>query len=276
MIAPADPIDRVNDDVRWAFHPAGVHNTLIRGGYPDVAFLPLGFDGGGAEDPYTSGGGYTALIKPNALREVVASARDLLWMRGSLEHRILTQPVLDREIWLVGNSAANRQVFACLAGNAADVDRVVSLDATPAKENLTPLGVPAITAAADARGKAGKKFKAVVVTTPNLWKDKTDYLGVEASLLATKADVTMLPPTAEFDTYWLHPPTAASNPMMFEALGFWDGFGLEKSRRLGSGGGVQWLWWHEWSVHGGHLAPSSAAAGAPLRVRTFFEDAVGL
>ena len=44
----------------------------------------LGFDGGGASDPYTRGGGYTALLRAGGFRDVLSSARALLWLRGAL------------------------------------------------------------------------------------------------------------------------------------------------------------------------------------------------
>jgi hypothetical protein len=282
-IVPKDPMDAVHSDVRLAFRPSCVHDALDHSPSPDVAFFPLGFDGGGASDPYTRGGGYTALLRAGALREVLSSARALLWIRGALSRAETATPVFDRQIWLLANSAANRQLFNCLIANAADIDRIISLDATKFAEVLIPMGIPAIQAASVAPRKAGKTFKAVIVTTPNMWSGKTAYLEIEKKLLATKADVVMLPPTPEFDAYWQYPPTATSNPLLLEALRFWDGSGLLASRRFGTirgpdGSGSQWLFWHEWSVDGGHLdpPPSGAASGSPPRVRTFFEDALRL
>lgn len=282
-ISPKDPMDQVDADVRWAFRPAGVHSALMRSASPDIAFLPLGFDAGAPPDPYTTGGGYTALLKPGALSDVINSARALLWTRGSFSRSETATPSFDRQIWLAANSAANRQLFACLKANAADIDRIVSMDATKAVDVLLPMGIPAVQAAADKRTKAGKTFKAVIVTTPNMWTDKATYLDIEKKLNASKADIVMLPPTAEFDNYWQHPPTATSNPLMFEALRFWDGNGLAASQRLGTvPKGHQWLWWHEWSVDGGHFdttpsPPPGMAGPAPLpRVRSFFEDALGI
>ena len=188
-------------------------------------------------------------------------------------------PTFDRQIWLAANSAANLQLFACLNGNSADVDRIISMDATPAVQVLIPMGIPAVQAAADKRTKAEKESKAVFVTTPNMWTNKTAYLDIEKKLGATKADVAMLPPTAEFDDYWQYPPTATSNPLMFEARQFWDGYGLAASKRFGTTSGNQWLWWHEWSVNGGNIheavvPPGSAGPPSLPRVRSFFEDAL--
>lgn len=279
-INPKDPMDLINANVRWAFRPACVHRALMWSQNPDIAFLPLGFDAGAPPDPYTIGGGYTALLRSGSLREVMNSARALLWTRGSLSRTATATPTFDRQIWLVANSAANRQLFACLNANNDEIDRIISMDATPAVEVLIPMGIPAIQAAAKKR--AGKKFKAVFVTTPNMWTDKKAYLDIEKKLISTKADISMLPPTAEFDDYWQYPPTAASNPLMFEALQFWNGYGLAASKRLGTiPKGNQWLWWHEWSVNGGHfmtpsLPPGISGPPSVPRVRSFFEDALEL
>jgi hypothetical protein len=287
-VSPADPLDAVQGNVFWAFRPVGVEAALLRSPGPDIAYLPLGFDAGGAADPFTTGGGYTALMRPGELPQILTSARALLWMRGAISSGDTATPTPDRQIWLLANSAANRQMFSCLNANSTAIDRVISCDATPSSELLVPAGVPAIQNAAAARKKAGKAFKAVVVTTPNMWWDaksptmagaKTAYQKVETALVATKADVVMLPPDAEWNAYWTFPPTATSNPNVFEVLRFWDGNGLATAQRFGTihppkpAQSFQWLFWHEWSVDGGHL---EGTAPAPLRIRTFFEDALKL
>ena len=271
---PADPIDLVDDDVRWAFRPSSVEAALGHSPAPDIAFLPLGFDGS-TSGPFAAGGGYTALFQKDALRDVLSDARKLLWIRGAVSRKETATPAASREIWLLANSAANRLMFRCLQANADDIHRVVSLDGTAtdrdAAGKLVPVnvlvqeGVPILKAIA---AKRGKGFKLVAVTSPNMWGYKAKFLEIQKEVLASGVDVTMLPLDAEFDEYWRYPPTAISNPLVFEVLRFSDDHGLATSKRFGSGGRT-WLFWHEWVVDGGHLETAPA-----MRVRTFFEDAL--
>ena len=96
------------------------------------------------------------------------------------------------------------------------------------------------------------------------------YEEIEKKIQQTKVDITMLPLNAEWDNYWTYPPTATTNPLLFEVLHDWDGNGLASSKRMGDGLARQWLFWHEWSVHGGHLVPASTSAQG--YVKTFLED----
>jgi hypothetical protein len=280
-ILPKDPIDSIQKNFRRAFRPVCVEAALSRSPALDVALLPLGFDGG--RDPPIPDG-YTALLHRDALRDTVNSARALLWTRSAVGTSLTSTPSFDRQIWLAGNSGANDAMFRCLSANAADIDRVISFDATdgfPGQQLLPGTGVRAVAAAAKIRAKLGKTLRAVFVTTPHMWKTKDEYQKIETKLVATKADVVMLPPDSEWDTYWTYPPTSTSNPLLFEVLRAWDGNGLAASKRFGvmvpppPAGRVQWLFWHEWSVDGGHLVTvPGGAAGAPptIQVKTFFED----
>jgi hypothetical protein len=167
-------------------------------------------------------------------------------------------------------------MFECLRNNAPDIDRIISNDASQAKYVLVPIGIPVVTAAANTRKKLGKTLKAVFVTTPNLWRDKPEYQGYERQLMATKADVAMLPLDTEWDAYWKHPPTATSNSHLFEVLREWENNGLAASKRFGTGPkDEKWLFWHEWAVHGGHIVfvPGSTTVD---HVQTFFEDILNM
>ncbi|MEJ2855505.1 MULTISPECIES: hypothetical protein [unclassified Saccharothrix] len=270
-IQPPDPMDLMLTDVRWAFRPSGVETALAHGPAADIAFLPLGFDAAAAPDPFTRGGGYTALLQPGSLRDVMRSARALLWMRGAISRSEVATPTLDRQIWLLGNSAANRLMFDCLKGNADDVHRVISLDATAQKENL--LLTTAVPIFKDIAGKPGKRLKVVIVTSPNMWGDvKKKYTHIKKQVEDTKVDVAVLPSDAEWDDYWKYPPTATSNPLLTEVLSAWATSGLAASKRFGTQpGNLQWLFWHEWVVDGGHLETAPA-----MRVRPFLEDALFL
>ena len=285
-ISPADPLDLIPsgpDGFRWAFRPIGVEEALKQSPSEDIAFLPLSFDG--FEGPFVSGGGYTALLKKDGLADILNSARALLWMRGAIHRNATAAPTTERQIWLLANSGANGPMFGCLRGNMSAIDRVITCDAT-SNQGILLLnpGVPAISAAAKARAKLQKAFKVVCVTTPNMWtgmKGKTQkaaFLDIQKQVIATGAAVTFLPADAEWDDYWTHPPTASSNPLTFEVMKAWDGNGLTKSKQFGTvSGGRQWLFWHEWSVNGGHLEVSTGPTGATkVRVRTFFEDALKL
>lgn len=273
-IRPADPMDLMQSSVRWAFRPCGVETALAHGPSADIAFLPLGFDGRGKSDPFTTGGGYTALQRRDSLRDIIRGARALLWMRGAVGRTDSAVPAQDRQLWLLGNSAANRIMFESLRANVDHVDRVISLDATAAGENLLlTAAAPLFTAIA---AKPGRTFKAVLVTSPNMWGDsKKKYLEIKTKLAATKADITMLPPDPEWDDYWRYPPT--SNPLLAEVLSAWASNGLSASKRFGTlrdpdpRRNFQWLFWHEWVVNGGHLDTTPAP-----RLRHFIEDALRL
>ncbi|MDD5322010.1 MAG: hypothetical protein PHD43_15645 [Methylococcales bacterium] len=269
-IEPKDPIDLVAQNVRWAFRPVGVEGALSRSPAEDIALLPLGFDG--FDGPFASGGGYTALMKNNALRDVLASVRRLLWMRSALGRTLPTTPTFERELWLLGHSAGNRAMFQTLNNNAADIDCIISNDATSNDGSLFPSGVRAMTGAAN---KGRKTLRAFFITTPNMWHSKPEYEDIKTKLAATKAAVTMLPLDSEWDTYWTYPPTITTNPLLFEVLRAWENDGLSTSKRMGTvAEGRQWLFWHEWAVDGGQLVQSSATGSGQGYVRTFFEDAL--
>lgn len=269
-IDPKDPIDRIAQNVKEAFRPVGLEAALGKSKADDIAFLPLGFDG--FSGPFV-GGGYTALFKKNSLLPVISSARRTLWMRGTIGQRLTATPAFDRQIWLAGHSAANGAMFRSLGNNAVDIDRIISFDATPADKLLIPTGVPNVKNAVKARARLSKTLKVVFVTTPNMWSNKAAYSGIEKQLVATGADVTMLPLNNEWDAYWTHPPTATTNAHLFEVLREWDGLGLADSKRMGTVPGPQWLFWHEWAVHGGHAI---LASGRVDHIQTFFEDILNL
>jgi len=264
-IDPPDPIDMVRKSVQVAFRPASVEGALSRSPAEDIAFLPLGFDG-------TKGvfeqGGYAALAKGGELKKVMSSARRLLWMRSAVGRSVRATPTFERAIWLLGSSAANASMFAALKANAPDIARIISCDAAPVADNLFKPGVPALEVAS-AR-KTG--LRAFFITTPHAWSSKAEYEDIKRKIANTKVDVTMLPLDVDWDNYWTYPPSATSNPLLFEVLRDWDGNGLSSSKRMGDGLARQWLFWHEWAVHGGHLIPGSATADGQGYVKTFLED----
>jgi hypothetical protein len=263
-IDPKDPIDVIKRDAHMAFRGACVEAALSRSPRQDVAFLPLGFDG--SPGPFVQGG-YSALTRPKELKNVLDSARRLLWMRNAVGQELESTPSFNRSIWLLGSSAANATMFTALQANVTDVDRIISCDATPVDTNLLSVGVKAF----DAASKAKTTLRAFVITTPNAWKKKSEYEDIEKRLRDTHVDITMLPVNADWDTYWTYPPTATSNGLLFEVLREWDGHGLASSKRMGDGTADQWLFWHEWSVHGGHLIPGSMTPSGQGYVKTFFE-----
>ncbi|MGH3679051.1 MAG: hypothetical protein ACRDT2_01810 [Natronosporangium sp.] len=269
-IRPKDPLDLVQLDVRWAFRLAGIEGALARTPSPDVVYLPLGTPG----EVY---GGAVA----RELTATLASAWAVLWLSGAVGRDLTATPAGSRQIWLGGHSAENRAMFQSLQANAAAVDRIISCDATPTKKLLFPEGVPTVTAAAKARSALGKKLAAFFVTTPNMWLTEATYQDIKKQLDGTKAAVTMLPLEAERVRYWQHPPTKSTNPHLFEVLAEWDGNGLASSQRFGTlkapppAENRQWLLWHEWAVHGGHLVLDGATPPAIDHVRTFLEDIFG-
>ena len=291
-IAPADPVDLVQLDLMWAFRPANLEAALGASTAPDIAVLPLGFDGFGKMEkggpgekdkvvpgPWTAGG-YQTIAAKDALEPTIASLRRLLWVRGALARDQTATPSFDRQLWIYGHSAANSTAFTCLGNNAKSIDRIISSDATPASSQLLASGVANLTAAAAVRKKLGKTCSAVVVSTSNMWRTMADYKKIQAALNGTGADVTMLPLDAELPAYWNHPPTQSSNPLLFEVLRAWDGKGLAASKWGGTmtlppgSRDFRWLLWHEWAVTGGHLRVDKSQA--PVRIRSFIEDALKL
>ncbi|MFE9581548.1 hypothetical protein ACFYO1_34585 [Nocardia sp. NPDC006044] len=275
-IDPPEPLDMVAEDVRWAFRPVGVEEALRHAPAEDIAVLPLGFDGFG-ELPR---GGYAALAKPDSLAPVLRSIWSLLWMRGAVHIKDTTTPARNSEIWLLGNSGANISMSNCLTKNAASVDRFISCDATPAEAtkteagNLVPAVIPAIKRATEVRKGLSKTLEVFMITTPNMWNSKAAYEHRKAQIKDSKASVSYLPADAEWDDYWKYPPTATSNPLLFEVLSNWDGHGLDKSHQFGTAHGRQFLFWHEWSVDGGHLelVPNPPPAPPTPRVRSWLEQ----
>ncbi|NUS44730.1 MAG: hypothetical protein HOQ24_13710 [Mycobacteriaceae bacterium] len=287
-IAPADPIDLMTHDFRWAFRPVGVEEALRRAPAEDIAIMPLSFDG--FKGPFAEAGGYQAFLKPDTVEPVLRSVWDLLWMRNAVHAKDTATPRRNRQAWILGNSAANRSVAAALTQNPAAFDRMINCDATPKDDNLIPVVLPAIKKAKKAREDLKKPFRVVMVTTPNMWPadrthtEKANFLAVQGLIKATGATVAFLPDDAEWDAYWTYPPTAASNPLLFDVLSAWDKNGLTASKRFGTGKNItQWLFWHEWSVDGGHLdtVPGSTPAVGPpspptQRVRGWLEDIVNI
>ncbi|WP_338763706.1 hypothetical protein V7968_37750 [Nocardia vulneris] len=277
-IDPADPMDLMTPEIRWAFRPVGVESALLHAPAEDIAVLPLSFDGFGGFPQ----GGYSALQKRDTLDPILRSIWHLLWMRGAVHTKDTATPARNRQTWLLANSGANIPMAGCLRANAATIDRVISCDATPPdgpKGNLVPHVIPALKAANELRGKQSKPFKVFMLTTPNMWANKAAYLHRKSQIDATGADVGYLPGDAEWDDYWTYPPTAAGNPLLFDLLSSWHGKGLEKSKRFGTvAGGRQFLFWHEWSVDGGHLEIVTNPAPAPPtpRVRSWLEDILGM
>jgi hypothetical protein len=172
--------------------------------------MPISFDG--FSGPFATGGGYTALMKRDGLDSIVRSIRALLWMSGAVRRSDTAPPTQGRQVWLLANSAANGPMFSCLTGNASTIDRVVSCDATPAANLLVPVGLPALKRAAEIRAGQQKQFKAVVITTPNMWSGKPAYEQIQQKLATTKADIAFLPPDASWTDYWTYPPTRAAIP----------------------------------------------------------------
>ncbi len=269
---PADPIDLVQQDALWAFRPVGIEGALSRSAYPDMVFLPLG----------SEAAVYPGLTVTGEIREVLTSARSALWVRSAFGRDRTATPDFDREIWLAGHSAQNRQMFQCLTANQRDVDRIISCDATRASELLIPEGIPAVASATKARAGVGKKFRAIFMTTPNMWADKSAYQAIAKQLASTKADVAFFPIDSEWDAYWKYPPTEVSNPHVFEVLREWDGNGLSASSRFGKihppppARTFQWLFWHEWAVDGGHLVMDAKKPTVVDHVRSFLEDVLQL
>jgi hypothetical protein len=277
-IDPADPMDMTTRDVRWAFRPVGVEEALRHAPAEDIAVLPLSFDG--FRGVFAQGGGYTAFLKRDTLEPVLRSLWDLLWMRNAVHVKDAAWPARNRQTWLIGNSAANASMAAAVRANASTIDRMINCDATPIKENLIPSVIPAIKAVAAERKKLSKAFKVFMITTPNMWATKAQYQDIQRQINAAGADVAYLPNDAEWDAYWTYPPTATSNPLLFEVLSNWAKDGLAASKPFGTvPKGFQFLFWHEWSVDGGHLELVSRPApviGPPApptpRVRGWLEE----
>jgi hypothetical protein len=269
-IAPSDPIDRIGQNVREAFRLIGVEAALSRTGHADVALLPLGFDGLAG----FAGGGYSALTQKDAIEDTLMSVRKTLWIRGAIGYATSTTPSFSRQIWLLGHSAANRSLFASLANNARVINRIISFDATPAKDVLIGIGKTALETAHKIRSGNKLTFSAVIITTPNMWSSKPQYDEIKKTLAETKATMTFLPLDSEWAYYWKHPPTQATNAHLFEVLREWDGKGLNNSKPRGTKGvGNEWLFWHEWAAHGGHVVLNPKTKDVDS-IRTFLQDAL--
>jgi hypothetical protein len=129
---------------------------------PHVLFLPLGADVG---DP----GGYDGALLAG-LKTTIGNALALLWSTGGVARNATAPPAFaSRELWLADHSAGNGALATSATNNGADVDRMITVDAT-GTFTLKGSVIPAITKAAAARAAAGKgQLEAMVITSPHIF-----------------------------------------------------------------------------------------------------------
>jgi hypothetical protein len=279
---PSDPMERVS--ALWTvFQPVGLEAAIAQTQQPHVLFLPLGSD---VADP----GGYDGALLAG-IKTTVASALALLWSTGGVAREANALPAFaSRELWLAGHSAGNGALATCAANNGADVDRMITVDAT-GTFTLKGSVVPAITKAAAARAAAGKgQLEAMVITSPHITDTAifkpnasaptmVDFKPVDGSMfVSTKAKVVFIPDLVREPTYWQIQlaPKVAMNAYLHRLLSRWSDAQIAASARNPNGkraNGMNWffLFFHEYAIFGGHLDTTAGAT----RVRTFFEDALG-
>lgn len=267
------------------FQPVGLEGAIAASNQPHVLFLPLGHDAATATDL----GGYRGAMLPDQKRSI-GNALAVLWTVGAVGTKDTDAPDFSvsrkRQLWIAGHSAANAQMTNCLNANSADVDRLISHDA---KASFGPIlftmVAPAIGAAAAVRKKKGKSFEAFIITSPHIDDTPQPSVGamnfqtVDMSRFAqqTKAGATivLLPDlnSSQDKLYWQISPAAAlstNNPFMRNLLSRWTDAQIDASAKHPN----NWffLFFHEFAVFGGHRESSF---GGGVRVRTFFEDALG-
>jgi hypothetical protein len=275
---PNDPMERVS--ALWTvFQPVGLESAIARTEQPHVLFLPLGSD---VNDP----GGYDGAMLPG-LKTSIGGALALLWNTGGIARDATALPSFGaRALWLAGHSAGNGALSTAAKNNGADVERMISVDAT-GTFNLKGSVIPAITTAAAARAAAGKpQLEAMVVASPHVFDTpiftpnataptKIDFKVVDASMFAsTKAKVGLLPDLVAEPAYWQIEvaPALKMNPYLRRLLSSWSDaqvIASAKQPSLKRTNTFDWffLFFHEYAIFGGHLDGG--------RVRTFFEDALG-
>lgn len=261
-----------------AFRPVGLENALQQAGDDRLLLLPLGFEASTGDPtksiPGNPQGGYEA-VERGGLERTVQSALDLLWAINAVGRNTTRPPrQADRELWLAGHSEGNRSVWRTLRSNPTVIDRVISFDADTLDEGVTVLGE------AGAKRRPDRPLHAFVVVTPN----NGDATGLPARrdtqlrrLRDRNVFVSVLPEFDRREQYWrLNPLT---NPYLLFLLHRWNVPGGRPGSKtlleMSAATPRNWnfLFFHELAVFGGDLAP--APGGGALRLRTFFEQALG-
>lgn len=255
-----------------AFRACGLERSLGRSGAPHVLFLPLA----------SENDGYPGAVRPG-LKGVVETAMLCLWNQCAVARDIpvaLFSTTLDgpdppkpqkpdvaaRALWLAGHSAGNLSLGAALSGNGADVERALSFAATHHVGTIDNV-ITNLTMAATARKAAGKSIDAVVVTAPDLtstWlpppgahgytgiptiRGVSMDVGMAKRFLQSGASVTFLPPFDQQLAHFTLRPAKGMVPVLRNLVGAWTD--AEVDEAAGSPHGWQFLFFHEYPVHGG-------------------------
>jgi hypothetical protein len=288
-IVPASPVPHISS-FESSFRACGMERSVDRSGAPHVLFFPLA----------SEHDGYPGAVRPG-LKHIVESAILCLWTRCALALDIpastispnLDEPtppkqqapsVAKRQLWLGAHSAGNLSLAQALANNGADVDRALSFSATHFVGTIESV-IAGLTAAATARKARGKTLDAFVVNAPDLTKTwlpppgRHAYEGVATirgvsmdvslarKVLATGARVTFLPAFADQLTHYTIRPVISMVPILHNLVGAWKDAEIDDA--AGRPHDWQFLFFHEYPMHGGDGPPSAPnpfflqALGAP-------------
>lgn len=293
VIDPALPSPHISG-FGESFRACGMERSLGRTGAPHVLFFPLA----------SENDGYPGATRPG-LKAIVDTAILCLWSRCALAHDIPTSMIdtrLDgptekpqrpdvarRKLWLAGHSAGNFSLGAALSRNGEDVDRAMSFAATRSQGIIDNV-ITNVTVAAAARKKVNKTLDAFIATAPDLtgtWlppPGKSGYVGVPTirgvsmdvalakRFLASGASVTFLPAFADQLTHFTIRPASSMVPVLHTLVGAWTDAEIDQA--AGSPHGWQFLFFHEYPVHGGDGTAASPepfffqALGAPRPLTT--------
>ena len=295
--SPPDPMSLLSrplspsDGFPFAFRPVGMEGAFNNAGGSRVLFLPLA--SGDTAAPYE--GGTIA-----GLKTTTHSALGTLWTVGAVDASGTAVPTFDgRELWLGAHSGANMSMWLSAQKNAADISRIITIDASPWGSNLQN-GITTITQVNKTRTGAGKSLDVFAIVSPNLGQGKSPsatqpFLGLDddtdLKLRKTGASITVLPDFSRRESFWNPlPPAAAGSPKSFVQylLSQWiDGGTTINATTPSTSPPPSWiatsaatpshwrfLFFHETAMDGGDLVAGSTPTSSPT-VKTFFEQALG-
>lgn len=277
---PADPMDTASG-FPVSFRPVGLEAAFNRAGGNRVLFLPLA-----AGDVNHT---YEGVVRAG-LQARIQSALGVLWNANAIDNSGTSIPDLSkRELWLAGHSAGNLSMWACAQRNAAEVDRMITFDASPWQgkppqpDNLKA-GVVIIKIVSDTRKKAGKSLTVFAIVSPNLGQNKgvpvsSPFQGLDDDtdlrLRRTGAIISVLPEFSQRVSYWTPVPVSTPKTFLQYVLSNWSDALLAASAK----NPARWrfLFFHEMAVYGADLIqpPAGSPPGTAPTLRTFFEQALG-